>query len=596
MEMENINNELKKDKRRNIFIVMFIFILLMLIAGTTYALFLVSNSKSGSISGSANCYTINYTKGQDIAGELVTGTDYSSGWSTGIVMYTNSGCENLTGTLYITTNASSTMDFSDNALKYTVLLGSTVVSTGSIDGTANQIIYDNFALNTSSTTYTVYIWLDEALEDTTNYNNESYSGFIHADVMETSNLVIADDISNNSKDASIYGATFTSEGLVFDGTNDYVLLPDNLGVTYPATLSIKFKTNSTANQIIFGDYDTGMALGIYNSGTSFIVTNGDGSIRVPIYSTGIGTLKTNTFYTVDLVYNSRTDIKAYLNGTALSTTGSDNYWTWYDTNNYIGKRADRDYFNGTIERIMLYNDALTTSEISSNLAVTNAQVGGSGIVSDNLALYYNFKASVRDLSGNINNGIMYGATLTSGGLNFNGSSNYVLLPESIGATLPATYSVTFKTNSTANQIIFGDYDTGASLGIYDSNGDGNGESFIVINGDGSVRAPTFSIGGTIKTNTFYTVDLVYTSLTDIDVYLDGKLLSANGDNYWTWLDTNNYIGKRSSGNYFNGSISRFIVYDDMLTQAEITYNLGVKNKKVCGTGIICDNLKLYYSF
>ena len=39
-----------------------------------------------------------------------------------------------------------------------------------------------------------------------------------------------------------------------------------------------------------------------------------------------------------------------------------------------------------------------------------------------------------------------------------------------------------------------------------------------------------------------------------------------------------------------------MVYDDMLTQAEITYNLGVKNKKVCGAGVICDNLKVYYSF
>jgi len=179
---------MKRERRINMVALILIMTLVVGGFGATYAFFAASISNSNKISGNANCYTVNYTKGQDITGVLTPGTAYSSGWSTGVVIYTNTGCNNLAGTLYITTNSSSTMNLSDNALKYTVLKGSTVVATGSVNGNANQAIYSNFALGTSSTTYTVYIWLDSASEDFTNLSDESYSGYIHADVKSTSGI------------------------------------------------------------------------------------------------------------------------------------------------------------------------------------------------------------------------------------------------------------------------------------------------------------------------------------------------------------------------------------------------------------------------
>ena len=146
----NDNYNVKKDKEKYLMLIPIIILLIILIGGS-YA-FLEAKDDDNSIAGSNECYTVNYTKGQDIEGELALGNDYTSGKSTDILMYSDPDCADMTGTLYITTNNTSTMDFSDKALRYTVVVGNEVVSEGAVDGTANQVIYKDFKLNTSSTT------------------------------------------------------------------------------------------------------------------------------------------------------------------------------------------------------------------------------------------------------------------------------------------------------------------------------------------------------------------------------------------------------------------------------------------------------------
>ncbi len=201
-----------------------------------------------------------------------------------------------------------------------------------------------------------------------------------------------------------------------------------------------------------------------------------------------------------------------------------------------------------------------------------------------------------DLSGNNNIGKLVGTTISSGSLSItNDASTYVELPSNIGATFPATYSVTFTTTSKDNQVIFGDYHTKAALGIYN-----NATEFIVAGGNGEAQPKTFLVGGSgLSINTTYTVDIVYRSFSDLDVYLNGKKLSASSSvNYWTWgSSTSSFIGKRPTGSgNFGGTIKRFIVYNDALTAAEVASNYSVTNTSVCGNGIVCDNLKLYYNF
>ncbi|MGN1324434.1 MAG: hypothetical protein ACI4VR_04475, partial [Bacilli bacterium] len=191
------------------------------------------------------------------------------------------------------------------------------------------------------------------------------------------------DKSGSGNNSLVSGATSSTDGLTFDGSDDYVQIPTDLGVTLPATYTVRFKTTSTANQIIFGDYTTKAALGLYSSNSSLIVILG--STATNIFNTG--GLSLNTFYTVTLVYNSLTDVKAYLNGTELTKSTSTNNWSWGDTNSYIGKRSDGTYFAGTISNFIVHNKAVTTSEVTS---LANNQVP-----TDSLKLNYDFTTTTR---------------------------------------------------------------------------------------------------------------------------------------------------------------------------------------------------------
>lgn len=432
------------------------------------------------------------------------------------------------------------------------------------------------------TNVTLRVWLD--INTPNSEIGKTFNAKIVTDAQTISygNNDIALDISGNQKHGQISGATFTGEGLSFDGTDDYMMLPSNIGATFPATYSIRFKLNNTSTtQILFGDYSSSAALGIYNN--TLVV-----SMKTHTYTYPASGISAGKFYTVDIVYNSFTSISVYLNGTALTANTSQDRWNWPDTNSYMGKRSSGSYLNGVIERFMVYNSALTATQIANNYKINNSVVGTNGILYNNLLLYYNFKESGNfdntavDISGNQKNATIYGATFNSDGLSFDGVDDYVLLPSNIGATFPATYSIKFKLGSTGNQILFGDYSTQAAFGIYNGN-------FIVSM---ITNTNTFPASG-LSTNTTYTVDIVYNSLTSITFYFNGTALTANSAvNQWSWPDTNSYMGKRSSGMQFNGNIERFMVYDSALTADQVSSNRSANNPD----SILKDDLKLYYNF
>ena len=177
------------NDRKKAIIVFFSLVFLFVITGlgVTYAFYTVGVSGTN-IAGEANCYNINYTKGQDIDGELVMGEDYTSGQFVEVVMSADPNCATMLGTLYLDTDPNSTMDYTDQALQYTVLEGSTVVSSGEVTGKRNQPIYKDFKVKTTATTYKIYIWLDINKEDMTILTFEDYMGIIRADVKLSSSI------------------------------------------------------------------------------------------------------------------------------------------------------------------------------------------------------------------------------------------------------------------------------------------------------------------------------------------------------------------------------------------------------------------------
>ena len=249
------NDNIKKTKNINLLsIVSLMLLIVVTILGGTYAAFVVTKQESSTITGAASCYKVKYTKGQDINGVLEADTNFTSGWSTDIVMYAESGCEDLTATLYLTTNPDTTMDLSDKALKYTVVLNNSIVSEGSVDGTANQVIYNNFKLNTTQTTYRVYIWLDSALEDLTNFDSEAYSGFIHADVTATSDMSFSSPLYSQIDFIESTGTQYIDTGWT---------PPSNMN----CEIQTKFMyTGTGVDQTIFGIGQNGNAAGLTLNG------------------------------------------------------------------------------------------------------------------------------------------------------------------------------------------------------------------------------------------------------------------------------------------------------------------------------------------
>lgn len=178
-----IFKKIDTNNRKKVIIALFSFVFLFVIAGigVTYALYAVGVTGSN-ISGEANCYNINYTKGQDIDGELVMGEDYTSGQYIEVVMSADPNCAKMLGTLFLDTDQNSTMDYSDQALKYAVVVGGSVVSSGVVTGEEDQIIYNNFEVKTTDTTYRIYIWLDINKEDMTILTFEDYMAVVRAEV------------------------------------------------------------------------------------------------------------------------------------------------------------------------------------------------------------------------------------------------------------------------------------------------------------------------------------------------------------------------------------------------------------------------------
>jgi len=264
--MENDNKKITK-------IAIFIFTLIIVVIGSTYAFFEFTANNS-SIAGESNCYTVNYVKGQEISEEIEPVADYTSGESTDLIMYSDSSCSPMSGTLYITTTNNSTMDFSDEALRYTVVVNGEVVSEGAVNGTTNQVIYDNFKLNTTSTTYQVYVWLDASREDTTNTNDETFSGFIHAKAVATS------DVLSPSQ------TTLTNLGLMISqGTPDFTKTSCSSGCEEATVGLYEYEDDLGTSYYFRGDVENNyVKFGKNASGQDMywriIRINGDGTVRI----------------------------------------------------------------------------------------------------------------------------------------------------------------------------------------------------------------------------------------------------------------------------------------------------------------------------
>ena len=167
-------------KKKVIYSIIIVSVIIILSVAVTYAVYTFSGSVN--ISGTSECFDVNYVKGGDIGSDsspakFSLASSYTGGLSTSVTVSLKSTCTitNGTGTLYLNTDTSVTSSalLNGKVLKYQVLDGSTPVEGGSgIVSSAEQTpIYSNIPITTTEKTIKVYIWIDGSLVTNDNVND-----------------------------------------------------------------------------------------------------------------------------------------------------------------------------------------------------------------------------------------------------------------------------------------------------------------------------------------------------------------------------------------------------------------------------------------
>jgi len=273
---------------------------------------------------------------------------------------------------------------------------------------------DEFKWNWNGTNFTIY---NDSLVLMMNFDNLSALG---------ENDTLVKDLSGNGNDGTGYnGTTWTASGkydggFEFDGVDDWISAGESFwdGATYNKTyagwVNIKGSTGSPwgvieGNSIITkgGGYPAGFNIVVNDSNKQIAFTSNFNKI----YSTG--SVNYNEWHHIAVVTRD-SNVTFYIDG---NYSGSESY-TYASDNDYelrigcLDADPDKNFFNGTIDEVRIYNRSLSESEIQtlymSNLNKYDA---------DKWAFYINQTLNSTDLLTGGNYTYFASATDTSGNEN-----------------------------------------------------------------------------------------------------------------------------------------------------------------------------------
>ncbi len=242
------------------------------------------------------------------------------------------------------------------------------------------------------------------------------------------------------------GNSYNSYGVLFDGSNDYITVPDNTSLkpTSAITVSAWFNTSDkTLNQRIISKTETGSYSMSLNENSACPASTlcfaifVSGAYRVASLSTT--SLSNNTWYHAVGTYDGTT-VTLYLNGASVGTSSFSGTITNSTAPFCIGSEPNATicsvgtYFKGQIDDVRVYARSLSTTEVTALYAntptVSNISLVGWWKLDDTTAA----GTTATDSSSTANNG-----TLTN--FNFNGSSNWTVHTNLLGVTTEPTQSV-----------------------------------------------------------------------------------------------------------------------------------------------------------
>lgn len=389
----------------------------------------------------------------------------------------------------------------------------------------------------------------------------------------------------------INGPSFSSingGSLVFDGSNDYIVMPSNSAYNLANgsfTIELFFSvTNPIVGERMILEHNNWQAAGLYQ----FTFATNDvfrvnfpeaysGSKQLDYTETPLGTNK--WMHAIGQFDTNTNTSRIYINGVLKAERTDVTQELGSSTSNiYIFCRNGTGLFLAAkLGFIRLYNRALTFSEITQNYNATKARyinvlppVNDSSLVlnldAGNRASFSGTGSTWVDLSGRGNNfslinGAYFAGSGTTTYMYFDGTNDRAILPGGVNLGTSHTVSVMFKANGVMNSVIFGD--VGWSNTGYAFYANNNTLEYAAGNGYNNL---TF----TSSTNWMY-----------LTVVRNGRSFTfyQNGASLGTLSLTEDSILKLSSlGSYYSGTytyagaIAIATCYTRPLTAAEVLQN------------------------
>ena len=383
----------------------------------------------------------------------------------------------------------------------------------------------------------------------------------------------ANDSSGNGNNGTVAGATLTADrfgvansAYSFDGSTSTIRCGDILDSVFSAPIA-KFSVSGWADTRVFGSFQTGggFIVGKNAGGTygpyQWSVSHIGGLIIGGVFSDTAQQnyvelacpMTTNQWFHFVLVFDGSQPemqrVKLYVNGQSSNTAIYQHMGTLGTTttnsaqNLSIGAtytannpESPDDFYNGNIDDIRIYNWALDSTTIQS----LYHEKGWPLTIKPGLVAYYPFNGNANDSSGNGNNGIDYGATMTTdrfgksnSAYHFTGGAS-ISIPELFSDTVSAfTFAAWVMKDSVdynTHEILYKGLDQGeASIGITKTT-DGTVVGFGVNIETGVYGAQNWfyvNAPDTLKAKTYYFLVGRYVKGQKVDFFINGTWIGSS---------------------------------------------------------------------
>lgn len=381
------------------------------------------------------------------------------------------------------------------------------------------------------------------------------------------------DSSGQGNNGSVIGATYTSSarwdgGYSFDGVNDYVLLPDNIGninlngsSSFSLSAWVKDGARTTTDNTLlslFATHSITLDTKEYNDPTfrsAFKVRNSTDNSEVALF----GNPLPNKWVFLTAVYDISSGMSIYEDGTLVNS----NSWVGAikpaTENNLIGSRLiNAGFINGTIDEVRIYNRSLSAEEIK-ELYLSKGLVGhwkmdaGTGSNS----------TKAIDSSGYGNTGTVTGATFTNQG-RFKEGYSFDGVDDRIGISYlnksEITYSLWVKPNVLG---AFRNIITTMSTLVRIDN------TNLLWYPDTYIQVVTAS-NVIPSANKWYHIVITQNSSNYYSMYVNGINITSGSTVALNTKVASDLIGGYGSVFNFNGSIDEVRIYNRALTAQEIS--------------------------